>query len=629
VSPFAAAVFRNEPVVVTDIATDPQWVEFGRLARPHGLRAAWSQPILSRDSGTLGAVIFCFSQPQEPNADDCQVMESIAALAQFAIDYEKRERSRRFANERFEALANTILGVVYQRVVTPDGDIRYTYISEGAKDLFGVSAEEILADPKALFDCHGPEYRATFRERLLEASRNLEIWDVEAQIITRDGEEKWTHAKARPHRQPDGSVLWDGVILDATWIKKTELELRRAKEAAEASSRAYAKLLAKFRSANERFVSLAATIPGVVYQRQVTPDGEIRYTYISEGSEDLFGVSPDEILADPQALFDCHGPEYRATFRERLLKASRDLEMWDVEAQIITRDGQEKWTHAIARPHRQPDGSVLWDGVILDATWIKKTELELRKAKEAANASSRAKTAFLAQIGHELRTPLNAIIGFSEILVCQSHGALGNSKYLEYSEHINNSGLHLLELIEDILQFTKSETGRLELVESKFSIEHVVDLVVRQIAPSAETAQVRLNKRIDNNLPDFFGDAGKIKKLIAKLLSNAIKFTPQGGDVRISATVDSLGDIVIRVTDTGIGITPGDIPKVFEPFGQVDSELSRKYEGTGLGIPLAVAMTKLHGGRLAFESEIGSGTTATLVLPKARIVGAADNAASA
>ena len=119
--------------------------------------------------------------------------------------------------------------------------------------------------------------------------------------------------------------------------------------------------------------------------------------------------------------------------------------MWDVEAQIITRDGEEKWTHAIARPHRLPDGSVLWDGVILDNTWIKKAEFELREAKEAAEASSRAKTAFLAQISHELRTPLNAIIGFSEILQSQSFGPLGDKKYMDYVNHINASGVQLSE----------------------------------------------------------------------------------------------------------------------------------------------------------------------------------------
>ena len=172
---------------------------------------------------------------------------------------------------------------------------------------------------------------------------------------------------------------------DVIGRKKAESALRDATSDAETASRIQSSLLEKLRSANERLSSLAASIPGVVYQRRVTPDGDIRYTYISEGARDLFGVSPEEILQDPKALFDCHGPEYRAYFRKRLLEASRNLTMWDVEAQIITRDGEEKWTHAIARPHREPDGSVLWDGVILDATRIKRAEF----AAAAAAAHTR------------------------------------------------------------------------------------------------------------------------------------------------------------------------------------------------------------------------------------------------
>jgi signal transduction histidine kinase len=182
-------------------------------------------------------------------------------------------------------------------------------------------------------------------------------------------------------------VVWNGVILDATRIKQAELDLRRAKESAEESSRLQAELLDKLQSADERLSSLAATIPGVVYQRLVTPDGDIRYTYISEGTRDLFGVEPEDILNDPQALFGRHGPEYRKTFRDRLLAASKSLTLWDVEAQIVTADGQEKWTHAIARPNRLEDGSVLWNGVILDSTRIKEAEFAAAAAEERTRAA--------------------------------------------------------------------------------------------------------------------------------------------------------------------------------------------------------------------------------------------------
>ena len=614
----AAAAHLGAPVTVTDLAQDPMCSGLRRFVGLNGLRACQVQPLRGRRNEVLGTLTLYFAEAPDASHDRDQVITFVLSLASFAIEIEQRHHDQRLANERFASLAATIPGVVYQRLVTAGGDIRYTYISEGARDLFGVSPEEILADPHALFACHGPKYRSTFRERLMKASRELTMWDVEAQIITRDGEEKWTHAIARPRRQPDGSVLWDGVILDATRIKKTQMELRRAREAAEALSRNYKDVLDMLRSANDRFASLATTIPGVVYQRRVTPDGDIRYTYISEGARDLFGVSPEEILADPDALFACHGPEYRTTFRERLLKASRDLEMWDVQAQIITRDGEEKWTHAIARPRRQPDGSVLWDGVILDATWIKKAEMELQAAKELAESSSRAKSLFLAQVGHELRTPLNAVLGFSDVLQSEVFGPLGNEKYRDYAKHINQSGTQLLTVVNNILEFTRCGTGTLELIENRVNVADSLQAVARQAAPIAESAGVDLTSAADNDLPDIVADRCKLHEILSHLLSNAVKFTPQHGSVHLSATRSDDGDVIIRVKDTGIGIADEDMPKLLEPFGQADCDLNRQYDGIGLGIPLAANLARLHGARLTAESEVGLGTTVTLLFPRSR-----------
>ena len=616
----AAAAHLGKPVMVGDLAQDRRCGGLGRFIRRNGLRACEVQPIHSRRNELLGTLAVYYSEAPGPSPERDRMIAFIVSLAGFAIEIERQHRDQRAANERFASLAATIPGVVYQRLVTPDGDIRYTYISEGAEELFGVSSEEILADPQALFACHGPEYRTTFRERLLKASRELAMWDVEAQIITRDGQEKWTHAIARPRRQPDGSVLWDGVIMDATRIKQTEMELRRAREAAEALSRDYRSVLDMLRSANDRFASLATSIPGVVYQRRVTPGGDISYTYISEGARDLFGVSPEEIVADPDALFACHGPEYRTTFRERLLKASRELTMWDVQAQIITRDGEEKWTHAIARPHRQADGSVLWDGVILDATWIKKAELELHKAKELAESSSRAKSLFLAQVGHELRTPLNAVLGFSDVLQSEVFGPLGSDKYCDYAAHIHHSGTQLLSVINNILEFTRCGTGALELAESEVDLADVLEAAVLETRQSAEAAGVALATAADDDLPGIIADRCKLKEILTHLLSNAVKFTPRYGAVHLSAARSEAGDIVIRVEDTGIGIAEKDMPKLLEPFGQADCDLNRQYDGIGLGIPLAANLARLHGARLTAESEVGLGTTVTLVFPRSRTV---------
>ncbi len=206
----AAAAHLRQPVTVADLEHERMCSGLRRFARRHGFNSCEVRPVLSRRDGLLGTLSLYYEEAPAPSRDRDRVIAFLLSLAGFAMEIEQRQREQRSADERFASLAKTIPGVLYQRLVTPDGQIRYTYISDGAKDLFGVAPEEILADPHALFACHGPEYRTTFRERLLKASRKLEMWDVEAQIITRDGEEKWTHAIARPRRHASRTALCCG-----------------------------------------------------------------------------------------------------------------------------------------------------------------------------------------------------------------------------------------------------------------------------------------------------------------------------------------------------------------------------------------------------------------------------------
>jgi signal transduction histidine kinase len=287
--------------------------------------------------------------------------------------------------------------------------------------------------------------------------------------------------------------------------------------------------------------------------------------------------------------------------------------MWDVEAEIITRGGQRKWSHAIARPQRQPDGSVLWNGIILDATRIKEANLALA-------ASNRAKSEFLANMSHELRTPLNAIIGFSDVIRGEILGEIGNSRYKGYADDIYASGMHLLEIINDILDLAKIETGKLELIEDAFDLGPAIENSVRLVHDRAKANDIALTIDLPPNLPRVHADGRKIKQILINLLSNAVKFTPKGGKVAVTACADASGGIAMSVADTGIGIAPEHMTKVLEPFAQVDSSLNRKFEGTGLGLSLTKAMIELHGGSLLLESRVGVGTTVTVRLPRERVL---------
>ncbi|MFQ5765293.1 MAG: sensor histidine kinase, partial [Rhodospirillales bacterium] len=259
-------------------------------------------------------------------------------------------------------------------------------------------------------------------------------------------------------------------------------------------------------------------------------------------------------------------------------------------------------------------------GIETDVTELKKADKDLRNAKEQAEFANRAKTEFLANMSHELRTPLNSILGFSEVLMSETLGPVGNQKYQEYAEDIHVSGNHLLSLIGEVLDLSKLEAGEFRIVESEIDVADAVKSCIRMIEgrATAETAPVKA--RFANGLPPMLGDERRFKQIILNLLGNAVKFTPPEGEIRVAARIGDCGRFTIEVADTGVGIAAEDIPKVMEPFGQARDVLTRNYEGTGLGLYLAKSLTALHGGTLDIASEVGRGTTVTLRFPKDRIL---------
>ena len=245
---------------------------------------------------------------------------------------------------------------------------------------------------------------------------------------------------------------------------------------------------------------------------------------------------------------------------------------------------------------------------------------ELTEARDEAQSANRTKSEFLAAMSHELRTPLNAIIGFSEMMNHEVFGPLNHDKYRDYAEDIHSSGSHLLELINDILDLSKVESGHEELYEEVIDVSRTVNSIIRLVDGRAEKHGVKLILDISDKPPPLFADERKLKQILVNLLSNAIKFTNPRGEVVLKVRGRMGEGYIFQVNDTGIGIASEDIPKVFSKFGQVDSALNRKYEGTGLGLPLTKCLIELHGGALEMESEVGVGTSLTVTFPAARIV---------
>ncbi|SDF77549.1 Signal transduction histidine kinase [Limimonas halophila] len=244
---------------------------------------------------------------------------------------------------------------------------------------------------------------------------------------------------------------------------------------------------------------------------------------------------------------------------------------------------------------------------------------ELARARDAAEAANKAKTGFLANMSHELRTPLNAIIGFAEVLENEVMGELGHHRYKDYAKDVRESGQHLLALINDLLDLSKAEAGHLELNEDEVNLGSAVRQSIAMVKPRADNSGVQLTETMPEQTPVLYADQRKLKQILLNLLTNAVKFTESGGEVRVC--VDWAGqEPVLSVQDNGIGIAKEDLDRIMQPFAQVDTSMNRKYEGTGLGLPLVNSLVELHGGTMTIDSTPGSGTRVEIRMPTDRVI---------
>lgn len=342
------------------------------------------------------------------------------------------------------------------------------------------------------------------------------------------------------------------------------------------------------------------------------------FTEINERCCSMFGYVKAELLGrDVNALSSGVHPHTRQA-AIALNEKARLGEPQIFEWLCKTKDGVLFWTEISLR-YTESDGAPAIVGIVRDIGERKRLDTRLKLALQDASAANKAKSAFLATMSHELRTPLNAIIGFSDLMLLKVLGPLGHPRYREYIDDIHRSGLQLLALIDDLLDLARIDAGKADLADEPVSLHRVVTHACRMLVLQAKEANVDIAVDVPAGLPDIRGDERRIKQIILNLLTNAIKFTPEGGRVSVRAERSS-NEIMLEVTDTGIGIAEEDLPKVLEQFGQLDSALARQHKGSGLGLPLAKQLIELHGGSLKIVSKVGVGTNVRVSFPIERII---------
>ncbi|MBV9489578.1 MAG: PAS domain-containing sensor histidine kinase, partial [Verrucomicrobia bacterium] len=366
--------------------------------------------------------------------------------------------------------------------------------------------------------------------------------------------------------------------------------------------------------AEVRYKTLVEQLPAATFMASLE-SGQAEM-YVSSYIEMLLGYTAAEWIEDPILWYQRLHPDDRARWNEDFARTILAAEPFKGDYRFLAKDGRVVWIHGEVQVVRDETGQLAFiHGIGYDITALKRIEEELRRARDEAERASHAKSEFLSRTSHELRTPLHSIIGFAEFILEGMPGPL-SPKQREFIEEIYTSGNHLLRLINEVLDLTKIEAGKMEIRPERFSLQAAVEEVFSTAMPIAQKRGIRIAVEVAPEIGEVTLDQQKFKQILFNLLSNAIKFTKKGGNVWVRAELHDARCFKLAVEDTGIGIKPENLPRLFQEFEQLDSGLSRRYEGTGLGLALTKSFVELQGGTVGVESTYGQGSTFSVVLPR-------------
>lgn len=532
-----------------------------------------------------------FDQNKKPYAL-CGISNDITQRKAF---YNALQRSQ----EQLQATLQAIPDLVFR--LNSKGEYIDIYPSEYVGNLVNIK----LAIGHSITELLPPHIAAKYSQVMQTALGTKTLQSYEQDVIING---VLRHEEVRVAPCGDNEVVF--VIRD---ISEQQAALRERQKAA-----------TTIRKNEDRFARIANNMPGVLYQYILHPDGSQEISYISEQCQEIFGLDAATIQQDVNRLFDLYFPEDLLSLKASIIESASSLKNWSWEGKFMTPLGQKKWIQGISQPELQPNGDIVWDGVVVDISERKLMEIQLQKTVSELDRATRLKDEFLANMSHELRTPLNAILGMSEALQEEIIGSLNQNQHHAMAM-IEKSGKHLLELINDILDLSKIEAGKLELYITEVAIKELCTSSLSFVNQLAFNKQISINTNIPKNLENITikVDSRRLTQVLINLLSNAVKFTANGGSISLNVGIKKSfkSDIVtsesiyFSVIDTGIGIASHHLDKLFQPFSQIDSSLNRQYSGTGLGLVLVKQITELHGGSVKVSSKLGKGSCFTVYLP--------------
>lgn len=481
------------------------------------------------------------------------------------------------------------------------------YVSGGIPKIYGLTTNEFyesMSGSGVEISLVHPQDRDLVIETSLRFKETFEPYDMEYRILYKDDSVRWVHEVASPLQVSDEGVMQTsiGTLRDITARKVEEEDLRRRE--------------VMFQQIEDNF--------GVGFWTWNIEAGVM--DYISDSCVNVYGRDRNDLvmyLASPERYLEIIHPGDQQLVNERQSRyLSGQLSSYDLEYRIIQGDGAVRWVHSVSAPLKiNDDGSVIVAvGVVRDVTQRREREEELERAKEAAERASLAKSDFLAHMSHELRTPLNAVIGFSDAIRSEIYGPLGDERYQDYLDNIQNSGRLLLALINDLLDMSAIEAGEMSIEPEPQNMDELVSEMFDLAGPSSQVKNITLTKSPELKNLNLMIDPRRFRQIILNLVINAVKYTNDHGKVAVSGHLDGEERAVISVRDNGIGMTEDEAEAALIPFKQIKNATIRQIEGTGIGLPLTNRLVELHLGTMKIESEKNKGTAVVITLPAERTV---------